>query len=391
MSDKKVVLHRGKEKAIRNHHHWIFSGAIKHLPEFENGDILPVFSSEKEFLGWGYFHSKCSITGRMISFEQKDPLVTLKEKIQKAIEFRKLLFENSETNACRIINSEGDGIPGLIVDKYNEIVVIQVSTLGIEKLKPFIVETLAELLSPTSIFEHSASPSRREEGLKTVKQLLAGNPFPQQVEIRENGLTFLADIERGQKTGFFLDQREMRRLVGELAVNRRVLNCFSYTGAFSVYALKGGARQVDSVDISAEAIEATRRHFEVNHCELEGNRLIVEDVFSFLRQPELPYDLCILDPPAFAKKKTDIIQACRGYKEINRLAMAKLPAQSLLLTCSCSYHVDEKLFQQVIFQAACEATRSVRIIQKHHLAPDHPVNLFHPEGSYLKSFLLYLD
>ncbi|HMW02050.1 MAG TPA: class I SAM-dependent rRNA methyltransferase, partial [Acidobacteriota bacterium] len=290
MSDKKVILHRGKEKAIRNHHHWIFSGAIKHLPEFENGDVLPVFSSEKEFLGWGYFHSKCSITGRMISFEQKDPRLTLKEKIQKAIEFRRLLFENSETNACRIINSEGDGIPGLIVDKYNEILVIQISTLGIEKLKPVIVETLTELLSPASIFEHSASPSRREEGLKTVKQLLAGNPVPQLVEIRETGLTFFADIERGQKTGFFLDQREMRRLVGELAINRRVLNCFSYTGAFSVYALKGGARQVDSVDISAEAIEATRRHFEVNHCELEGNRLIVEDVFSFLRQPELPYD-----------------------------------------------------------------------------------------------------
>lgn len=183
----------------------------------------------------------------------------------------------------------------------------------------------------------------------------------------------------------------MRQWVRQLAIGKRVLNAFSYTGGFSVYALAGGAKSVDSVDISQEAIEAVKRHVNLNGWDTQGLGFFCEDVFAFLRENELPYDLVILDPPAFAKRQKDVIPACRGYKDINRLAMQKMPSQSLLLTCSCSYYVDEELFQKVLFQAALEAHREVRIVGCHRLAPDHPINLYHPESSYLKSFLLFLE
>ncbi len=196
---------------------------------------------------------------------------------------------------------------------------------------------------------------------------------------------------KSQKTGFFLDHREMRQWVRSLSAGKRVLNAFSYTGGFSVYALAGGAKCVDSVDISQEAVEASKRHVTLNGFKAAEQGFICADVFAFLREAAMPYDLVILDPPAFAKRRKDIVPACRGYKDINRLAMQKMPAHSLLLTCSCSHHVDEQLFQKVVFQAAVEAKRKVRIIGKHRLAGDHPVNIFHPESDYLKSLLLYIE
>ncbi|MDP1879682.1 MAG: class I SAM-dependent methyltransferase, partial [Parachlamydiaceae bacterium] len=194
------------------------------------------------------------------------------------------------------------------------------------------------------------------------------------------------------KTGFFLDHREMRQWIGELSKGKKVLNAFSYTGGFSVYALAGGAESVDSIDCSQEAINACKEHVALNGFQVDQQRFICRDVFDFLREESsLPYNLVILDPPAFAKKQKDLIAACRGYKDINRLTIQKMPPQSLLLTCSCSYHVNEELFQKILFQAASEAKRQVRIVGRHRLAPDHPVNLYHPESNYLKSFLLYVE
>jgi 23S rRNA (cytosine1962-C5)-methyltransferase len=386
----RAILFQGKEKAIKNRHHWIFSGAVKSLPElFENGSLLPVQSENGEFLGTAYFNTRSSIVGRMVSFDRTPPEAAVERSIESALALR-LRFFDDQTTAFRLINAEGDGLPGLIVDRYGDVLVIQVATLGMDRLKPLVLEILQKKLTPRAIYEKSNLPSRREEGLEGFEGSLSGEPI-QTVQILENGLKFLVDIPRAQKTGFFLDQREMRRMVGLLAKDRSVLNAFSYTGAFSVYARRGGAVRVDSVDTSEPAIKLARQNLEINGLETEQNHFFVEDVFEFLRREGLSYDFIILDPPAFAKKKSDVVQACRGYKDINRLALQKIRPGSLLLTFSCSYFVDESLFQKVIFQAALEASRKARILQRHHLAFDHPINIFHPEGAYLKGLLLYVE
>lgn len=390
MKQSGVVLKPGRDKALIQRHHWIFSGAIRSLPDFEDGDILPVYSIEGQLLGSGYFNRRSGITGRMLTFDAAPPLETLESRLEAALQFRISWFDSEQTNAFRLVNGEGDGIPGLILDVYDRVVVLQSSTLGIDRLKSWIVAWIARRLSPKTIYEKSLLPSRREEGIKDVQGYLYGVEEAE-IAFKENGLHFQASLIKSQKTGFFLDQREMRKWVGELAKGKRILNAFSYTGGFTVYALAGGAKSVDSVDISEEAIEAARQHVKLNGLTPRDGHFICEDVFTFLRQRELNYDLVILDPPAFAKRQKDIVQACRGYKDINRLAMHKMPPQSLLLTCSCSHHVDEELFQKVLFQAALEARRRVRIVGRHRLAADHPVNLYHPEGSYLKSFLLFIE
>lgn len=388
MKEKKVTLKPGKDKPIRNRHHWIFSGAISSTPSFEDGDILPVYSHDQKLLGHAYFNSKTGLTGRMISYGDEDPYSYIQKSLAQAVDMRRQLFDGSQTNAYRLINGEGDALPGLIVDKYHDVLVIQVGTRGMDKLLPFIVENLAKLCQPKSIYEKSHGPSRRDEGMSDKSALLYGKEL-EEIEILENGLKFLVDVTEGQKTGFFLDHREMRQQIRTLSAGKRLLNCFAYTGGFSVYAAAGDASHVTSVDISADAIALAKRNMELNG--FQEADFIAKDVFDFLREEQLDYDLVVLDPPAFAKRKKDIVQACRGYKDINRLALQKMPPGSILLTSSCSYHIDPELFQKVIFQAAIEANRQVKIIGRHRLAPDHPINIFHPEGDYLKSLLLYVN
>lgn len=391
MKNNAVILKAGKDKAIRNHHHWVFSGAIQRYPDsYQEGEIAPVQAANGELLGFGYFNRKTSLAGRMVSFDDKPPLETIQIHLKQAIFFRKELFDLKETNAFRLINGEGDLLPGLVVDSYNGTLVIQISTLGMDKLRPWIIEQLTHLCSPKGIYEKSVLPSRAQEGLKSIQGCCYGT-VSDEVEILENGLRFIVKIAEGQKTGFFLDHREMRSYVRRLAKDRRVLNCFSYTGAFSVYAAAGKAKSVTSVDISDTATALAEKNMALNAFPTQAQiDFVTADVFQFLREKELSYDLVILDPPAFAKKQQEVTAACRGYKDINRLAMQKMPKNSLLLTCSCSYHVDKTLFQQVLFQAAREANRTVQIIGTHHMAPDHPINICHPESDYLKSCLLYI-
>lgn len=389
MSEKKVSLSEGKEKALLNRHHWIFSGAVKSAPSNLEGDILPVYSYKDELLGHAYFNSKAKIFGRMLSFGKDKPLETIEHNLNAAFELRRQFFNESSTNAYRLVNAEGDFLPGLIVDRYGEGLVIQLSTLGMEKLRVFLIEYLKNKLRPAFIYEKSILPSRKEEGLEPFEKLLYGD-LAEEILVRENGLKFLVSPKQGQKTGFFLDHRAMREQIRLLSRGKKVLNCFAYTGGFSIYAASGGATCVDSVDISASAMELARKNAGLNGFSLPME-FFAADVFQFLRSSPLDYDLVILDPPAFAKKRKDVIQACRGYKDINRLALQKMPDSSLLLTSSCSYFVDEQLFQKVVFQAAAEAKRNVRIIGRHHLAMDHPINIFHPEGDYLKSLLLYVN
>jgi 23S rRNA (cytosine1962-C5)-methyltransferase len=387
---KAVVLKPGRDKAIRNKHHWIFSGAIRDLPDFEDGAVLPVHSSGGELLGHAYFNRKSSITGRMIAFGSEPPEAAVRHSVERALALRARFFDPAVTNARRLINAEGDGLPGLIADLYDDVLVLQVATLGMEKLKPLIIELLTAALRPRTVFERSDLPARREEGLEPAEALLAGEPV-EKVRVLESGVSYWVSLTEGQKTGFYLDQRESRRLVRECAAGRRVLNAFAYTGSFSVCALLGGAVKADSVDSSAAAMALAQDNFELNGLASDAGTFFTADVFEFLREPALDHDFIILDPPAFAKKRTDVVAGCRGYKDINRLALQRVRTPGLVLTFSCSHFVEESLFQQVVFQAAGEAGRRVRILQRHRQAFDHPVNIYHPETAYLKGFLLYVD
>lgn len=372
----KVILKPGREKALYNRHPWIFSGAIDTRPNPCSGEIMPVYSSKGDLLGHAFLNSKSQLIGRVVSFGNEDPYDAIKRHLEEALRARQF---NNQTSAYRLVNGEGDFLPGLIIDQYDDLAVMQIGCLGMEKLKPFILQHLPF----DHVYEKSDLPSRREEGLLPFEGWLKGKK--DNLVIKENGLKFKVSLE-GQKTGFFLDQREMRELIRRLAKEKRVLNTFAYSGGFSIAALAGGAKEVVSVDISEPAVKLIGENIRLNGFPEQKN--IVADVFEFLRQESLDYDIVILDPPAFAKKAKDVVQACRGYKDINRLAMSKMPKGSLLLTCSCSHHVDEKLFQQVVFQASIEAQREVQILSRHHLAMDHPINVACPEGEYLKSFLL---
>ena len=264
---------------------------------------------------------------------------------------------------------------------------MQAANPGIERLKPQIAEYLIEEFKPRSLFEKSTSFMRKKEGLGEVRLSLYGDPSSE-VEVLENGLRYAVDVLEGQKTGLFLDQREMRSLIRSLSEGKRVLNCFAYTGGFSISALAGGAVHVDSIEMSAKCGSRIEKNLSLN--QLSGHQFILEDVFDFLKKTDWNYDVAILDPPAFVKKRDDVAKAFRAYKELNRHAIEHMLPGSLLLTCSCSYHVDEALFQNILFRAASEAGRSVRILEKHRQAHDHPISIFHPESSYLKSFLLYI-
>jgi 23S rRNA (cytosine1962-C5)-methyltransferase len=385
-----VVLKPGRDKAVRNRHHWIFSGAIRDLPDFADGDILAVQSSSGDLLGHGYFNRQSAITGRLIAFGSEPPEAAVRASLERALALRRAFFDPALTNAHRVVNAEGDGLPGLVADLYDDVLVLQIATLGMEKLKPLVLDVLRSALRPRSVLEKSDLPARREEGLEPFEAVLAGEPVDK-VRILEGGVPFWVGLSQGQKTGFYLDQRGSRRLVRETASGRRVLNAFAYTGSFSVMALLGGAVRADSIDTSEAALALAQENFELNGLPSDAGLFFDADVFEFLREPALDHDYIILDPPAFAKKRADVVAACRGYKDINRLAFQRIRTPGLVLTFSCSHFVDETLFQQVVFQASHEAGRRVRVLQKQRQAFDHPVNIYHPETAYLKGLLLYVD
>ncbi len=326
----------------------------------------------------------------MLTFEDESAEAALRRLLSSAQALRKTHFDPAVSSAFRLVNAEGDGLPGLIIDCYNDVLVMQINTWGMERLKPLIVEILKELVQPKSIYEKSLSGARHLDGLEDAQGLLFGAPV-QEVEIVERGVRFIVSLIDGQKTGFFLDQREMRAQVMRYAAQKRVLNCFSYTGGFALFALKGGATYVESVDTSMPALELAKRNTQLNGFTPSQHALVQEDAFDYLKRSKMDFDLVILDPPAFAKKRSDVDAACKGYKEINRLALKKMPPRSLLVTASCSHFIDDALFQTLLFQSACDAGREVKILARHSQALDHPVSLYHPEGSYLKSLTLYVE
>ena len=393
LNEKKVILKRGKEFQIKNRHHWIFSGAVQIVPSFEDGEILSVYSSDGECLGHAYFNRNSDIIGRMINFDSTPPLEALRENIKSAISLRNELFNTKVTNCYRLINGEGDCLPGLTVDRYNDTFVMQLSTYGMDRLKPVLIEILLDLCKDQlhCLYEKSTMHTRVREGLKPVEGVLWGTLNPELV-VKENDISFAIDLKNSQKTGLFLDMREMRCLIKTISAKKRILNCFSYTGGFSLYAMTGGATGVDTLDISSGVVEQARKNFQINGLTETGCRFIAQDAFCFLREQELSsYDLIILDPPAFAKKKAEISGAKKGYHEINRTTFQKMSPGSLLLTCSCSYFINSEIFEEIIFSAASRARRKVKILQRHRLAGDHPINMYHREIDYLKSLLLFVE
>ncbi len=408
MSSIHVQLKPGKEKPVKAFHPWIFSGAIDQIDEdFKPGDLVKVYSSQNEFLGTGYLNPRSNIAVRMLTF--RDETVGREFFLNRIREARALRdrFLPPDTNAYRLIHSEGDFLPGLIVDRYADYLAVQFLTAGMEKLKPEILSALKEVCPAKGIYEHDDESMRKFEGLGKGQGMLAGDKVPDYVEIEEYGHRFLVDVKEGQKTGFFLDQRENRKLAGDFAKGKRVLNCFAYTGGFSIYAAKAGALSVTSVEIQERAINTMKSNFELNGfpsplssptgrgepaCRAgrgEGKyRFVRQDVFDFLREERDTYDLIILDPPAFCKHQSQIQQAARGYKDINLQAMKRLAPDGLLFTFSCSSHITPDLFQKIVFGAAKDAGRLVQIIQKTSHAFDHPINIYHPEGEYLKGLVV---
>lgn len=389
MKTIRLILKPGKEKPILGRHPWIYSGAIDQVDDnFETGDLVRVYTNQNQFLGTGYLNPRSQIAVRMLSFEE-GPIDKgfFKRRIDEAVQLRGE-FISPETNAYRLIHSEGDFLPGLTVDRYGDYLVVQFQTVGIDKWKDTILDLLQESVSPRGIYEKDDTEARKWEGLEKRAGLLRGAEPPDYVEIKEYGIHFIVDIHGGQKTGFFLDQRENRKLVSAHAKGKRVLNLFGYTGGFSVYAGLAGALRVVTVETSARALNTCRANFEHNQLAGPAYEFEEKDAFDYLRETSDEFDLIIVDPPAFAKSKDHVMQASRAYKDINLWAMKRLASGGLLYTSSCSSYVDSDLFQKIAFAAAKDVRRQAQILTKTSHAPDHPISLYHPEGEYLKGLLL---
>jgi len=394
----KLILKAGREKSLLRRHPWIFSGAVAELQgEAQLGDTLEVHSSLGERLGLAAYSPQSSIRARMWAFgEQKEEELEslLREKVRAALEMRSDLKRHAEDNALRLVHAESDGLPGLIVDRYADWLVLQSLSCGAEKWKARWCEWLAEFSGIENIYERSDADVRTLEGLPPIKGVLRGREAPDVIEISENGQRFLVDIQKGHKTGFYLDQRDNRLKVQKYARNQRVLNCFSYSGAFAGYCLAGGAGEVVSIDSSEEALEMGRRNLALNGFPPEKAAWLCADVFQELRtmrDRRERFDLIILDPPKFAPTSAQVQAAARGYKDINLLAFKLLNRGGLLATFSCSGGLQRALFHKIVADAALDAGVTAYVLETLSQAPDHAVALNFPEGEYLKGLILRIE
>ena len=390
----RVTLKAGKEKSVLRYHPWVFSGAIDNVnEEVKEGEPVWIYTDKGHCLGTGHFQND-SIKVRLFSFKKITPDYDFwKEKFQQAIKLRNSLglIDNQSTNAFRLIHGEGDGFSGLIVDYYNGTVVLQAHSVGMYLLRNMFADILKELLNEkvTAIYDKSSKTIPFKSDIKAVDEYLYKNSVNEIV--CEYDSKFLINIEEGQKTGFFLDQRENRKLLEQYCKNKRVLNTFCYTGGFSVAALKGGAAFVHSVDSSAKAIELTNRNIELNFGVTAAHQSSIEDVMKLLDVIDNQYDVIVLDPPAFAKHHNVLDNALKGYRKINRKAIEKIQAGGILFTFSCSQAVTAYDFRMAVFSAATLANKQVRILHQLTQPADHPVSIYHPEGEYLKGLVLYIE
>ncbi len=385
-----ITLKQGRDHSVKRFHPWIFSGAIQSATDnLVDGDWVEVKDSKKITLGFGHFQ-KGTISVRMISFGDAPPSeLIFQQKIRKALSVRLESNLISEyTNAFRLVHGEGDGLPGLIIDLYHDVAIVQAHSVGMLKNRARVAEAVKEVLAEASLPLTAVYCKSLTE--KTESEYLLGMAAVPHV-VLEHGNKFYVDWEEGQKTGFFLDQRENRNLLGEMAKGKSVLNTFCYTGGFSVYALQNEAELVHSVDASEKAIALTRKNLILNGYDPNVHECFASDTFDFLKVKKEVYDLIILDPPAFAKHKDARHQAVKGYQRLNAEAMKMIRPGGIIFTFSCSQVVDRQLFYDTIVSAGIQAGRQIKVL--HHLAQpaDHPVYLYHPEGEYLKGLVLYVE
>ena len=389
---RQIKIKKGREKSLVNRHPWVFSGALGEFPDYDNGEIVEAVSFKNEILGYGFFSPGSQIVCRLFEFTpervENFSKKYFNDKIERAALLRKRIISGN-TDCYRLINAEGDFFPGLIADIYGDVAVIQILVKGAELLLDVIAGSLERLGFKNICIKN---PGLNEvEKVDLPFSFIRGTP-ESSVEVKENGLKFIVDPERGQKTGFFLDQRENRELVKNFSAGRRVLNAFCYTGGFSVYAMAGGAELIDSVDISGDAVDMTAENIKINSHNINNHTAIKADCFEYLRTMEDDfYDLIVLDPPAFVKSSKGIERGARGYKDVNLSAMKKIKKNSLLFTFSCSHHVTADLFRKIVFSAASDSGRDVRVLAQLSQGKDHPFSIYHPEGEYLKGLLLHVD
>ncbi|MEJ5202776.1 MAG: class I SAM-dependent methyltransferase [Anaerolineales bacterium] len=388
-----IVLKAGREKSVKQHHPWIFSGAVANVyGNPKAGETVDVLTTNGNWLGRAAFNPFSNIRARLWTWDETETIDTtfFKRRLSRAIGSRRGLYPEGDCLALRLVYAESDGIPGLIVDRYADWLVVQFLTAGVEYWRDVVIDTLVELTGIRNIYERSDVDTRKLEGLKERSGPLTGQVPPEFVRIEENGLHFLVDVRHGQKTGFYLDQRLNRQRVRALASGRRVLNCFCYTGAFTVCAVKGGAVLVHSVDSSAEALEIARQNLALNgglNSQVSWQEGDVFQVLRQLRDRNETFDMIILDPPKFAPTTSQVEKAARGYKDINLLGFKLLNPGGLLVTFSCSGGVSLELFQKIVADAALDAGASAQIVEHLWQAPDHPVALNFPEAAYLKGLV----
>lgn len=391
---KQIYLKRGKDESLRRFHPWIFSGAIHHMSEQpEEGETVEVFTSENEYIATGHYQIG-SIMVRVLSFEHESIDQKFYEhRLAVALDVRKSIgvAGREDNTTYRLVHGEGDNLPGLVIDIYGKTAVMQAHSVGMHTDRMTIANALKNVMQDNldNIYYKSETtlPYKAELGQENGFILGGGTD---DIAI-ENGLKFHVDWLRGQKTGFFVDQRNNRSLLEHYSKGRKVLNMFCYTGGFSFYAMRGGAELVHSVDSSQKAIDLTNANVELNFPGDARHKAYAEDAFKFLDQMETPYDLIILDPPAFAKHKDALRNALKGYTRLNKKAFEKITPGGIVFTFSCSQAVDKDHFRTAVFSAAAAAGRKVRILHQLHQPADHPINIYHPEGEYLKGLVLYVE
>jgi 23S rRNA (cytosine1962-C5)-methyltransferase len=389
----KIVLKSGKDQSVHRYHPWIFSGAIKKIyGNPSEGDIVSVYDNKDTFLAVGHYQPG-TIAVRVLSFDDKEPDAEFfRDRIKSAIEFRKSigLIGSDITNVFRLIHAEGDNLPGLIADFYNGVVVMQMHSVGMYRIRKEIAAIISELMGDkvTAVYDKSESTIPFKSGIAGVNEFLYGSSDP--VVVTEHGFNFRIDWTTGQKTGFFIDQRENRKLLSEFTRGRSVLNMFGYTGGFAVYAMKDAAL-VHSVDSSFSASEMAAENVRLNFGEDNRHVSYQVDAFEFLNEIKEKYDLIILDPPAFAKHNNVLGNALQGYKRLNMKAIEQIRHGGIIFTFSCSQVVSRENFRKSVFAAAANTGRKVKILHQMSQPPDHPVNIYHPESEYLKGLVLYVE
>jgi 23S rRNA (cytosine1962-C5)-methyltransferase len=388
-----LIIKDKRERSLIHRHPWLFSGAVHKHPTANDGDIVSVQTSDNQILGYGFYAPHNQIVCRLFEFVNTpvdfNDINYWYQKFKSAYDLRVALVIKADTNCYRLLHAEGDFAPGIIADVYDKVVVLQIMIKGMELLLPIIKEALIKL-GFNHIYIKSKNSTGVLEDVKAQSYWLTAE-YQSPIEVIENGQKFWVDYIEGQKTGFFIDQRTNRQALKEMSKGKKVLNAFSYTGGFSVYALAGGATEVHSLDISEKAVSLSSTNVELNNYQ-DRHYTITKDCFEYLKTLEKDdFDIIVLDPPAFAKHARAVVNATRGYKQINMKAIQNIKPGGIIFTFSCSQNISSELFQKIVFGAAADARRNVRIIKQLHQPSDHPVNIFHPEGEYLKGLILWVE